>query len=155
MNCKITLALSALFLCGVSQLKAQTYTPKISKDSLTTLNASLGVLKATQKLYELKIEEAKQELEVEKLRVKLLAANDDAKDSAAKSSKHVEKMGTANVNVSAAAKIAKKAKSDMEAAHKALEKYNKQIKEVDKIRDQIIKEESKLKNNKPTLKFVY
>ncbi|MDQ8003680.1 MAG: hypothetical protein REI64_02705 [Pedobacter sp.] len=145
----------APFALGISVAKAQTYTAKVSKDSVGVLTNRLEALKISQKIQELKIEEAKEEAEVEKLRVKLLDANDRAKESAAKSSSNIAGTGTSNVNIKETEKLAKKAKSDMLDSQKALERFNKQISAVEKVRSQIQAEERKAGYKKPTIVFSY
>ncbi len=151
----IHLTIIAFSLLGLNEVKAQVYTPKVSKDSLGILKGRVEALKASQKVQELKIEEAQEEVEVEKLRVKLLAANDKAKESAEKNSKNSQGMDNGTVNLKDAEKLAKKAKSDMTDAQKALERYNKQIQRVEKKREEIAKEEKKLTYKKPVLEFKY
>ena len=145
----------APFALGLSVAKAQTYTAKVSKDSVGILTNRLEALKISQKIQELKIEEAKEEAEVEKLRLKLLDANDRAKESAAKSSSNIAGTGTSNVNIKETEKLAKKAKSDMLDSQKALERFNKQISAVEKVRSQIQAEERKAGYKKPTIVFTY
>lgn len=138
---------------GVAGAKAQVYSANVSADSLAILKSHLEALKASQKVVEMKMDEAKEEAEVEKLRIKLLAANDKAKQSAEKSSKHAEKAEGESVDVKETAKVAKQAKNDMQEAEKALDRYNKQIKKIEKLRDKIQAEERKLGYTKPTLSF--
>ncbi|RYG20149.1 MAG: hypothetical protein EOO07_05425 [Chitinophagaceae bacterium] len=150
----IYLSLAAAIL-GISTVKAQTYVAKVSKDSVGILTNRLEALKISQKIQELKIEEAKEETEVEKLRVKLLDANDKAKESAAKSSSHTSQSGSAGLNLKELEKLAKKAKNDMSDSQKALERFNKQIGTVEKIRAEIQVEERKANYKKPTIIFTY
>ena len=152
MNKKFTYLFVLLFICSISYAQAQNYVSQISKDSLSILNDRIEALKTSQKVYELKVEEAKEENEVEKLRVKLLEANDNAKQSASKNSKHTEKL-IKGVNPKETAKLAKTARSDMENAQKALDRYNKQINKVEKLREKIKSEEQKLSYKKPTITF--
>lgn len=150
----IYLSLAAAIL-GISTVKAQTYVAKVSKDSVGILTNRLEALKISQKIQELKIEEAKEETEVEKLRVKLLDANDKAKESAAKSSSRTSQSGSAGLNLKELEKLAKKAKNDMSDSQKALERFNKQIGTVEKIRAEIQVEERKANYKKPTIIFTY
>lgn len=140
---------------NVAKSKAQVYVAKVSKDSVGVLTSRMEALKASQKIQELKIEEAKEEAEVEKLRVKLLEANDKAKESAAKSSGHISKTGSSDINIKETEKLAKKAKNDMEDSQKALDRFNKQIRAVEKIRAEIQTEERKAGYKKPVVNFNY
>lgn len=135
--------------------KAQTYTPKVSKDSVGILNARLEALKVSAKLQELKIKEAEEEGEVENLRIKLLEANADAKKSAMQNSNLSEKLKSATIDSKTIGKAAKKAKSDTADAQRALERYNKQIKRVEDIRIQIQDAERKLTYKKPFIVYDY
>ncbi|SOD18064.1 hypothetical protein [Pedobacter xixiisoli] len=140
---------------GISTASAQVYVAKVSKDSVGVLTGRLEALKISQKIQELKIDEAKEEAEVEKLRVKLLEANDKAKESAAKSSGHISKTGSSDINIKETEKLAKKAKNDMEDSQKALDRFNKQIRAVEKVRAEIQTEERKAGYKKPLLSFNY
>lgn len=142
-------------MLNVATVKAQVYVAKVSKDSLNILTERLAALKASQKIQELKIEEAKEEAEVEKLRIKLLEANDKAKDAASKSNKTTQKLGEGTVDSKETDKLAKKAKSSMEDSQKALDKYNKQIGVVEKLRVEIQTEERKAGYKKPNIVFGY
>lgn len=155
MKKKYLLVLASVIIFSANQLKAQVYTAKVSKDSIAILSARMEALKASQKVQELKIDEGKEEDEVEKLRVKLLEANDKAKESAAKNSQHTEKLSGGGINAKETEKLAKRAKNDMQESQKALERYNKQIAKVEKIREQIRTEERKLDYKKPVIIFSY
>lgn len=147
--------LLAFAMLNVAKVKAQVYVAKVSKDSLNILTDRLAALKVNQKIQELKIDEAKEEAEVEKLRVKLLEANDKAKDAAGKSNKTTQKLGEGTVDSKETDKLAKKAKSAMEDSQKALDKYNKQIGLVEKLRVEIQTEERKAGYKKPNIVFGY
>ncbi len=151
---KIYLTLALAILLSLST-KAQTYTPKVSKDSLAILNARLEALKTSAKLQELKIKESEEEEEVEQLRVKLLEANANAKNSATQNSNLSEKLKANTVDSKTIEKAAKKAKNDTADAQKALERYNKQIQKVEDIRTQIQGEERKLTYKKPLIIYTY
>ncbi|WP_199120573.1 hypothetical protein [Pedobacter sp. ASV28] len=155
MNKKYIYLLLFPTLFGIGSSSAQTYVDKVSKDSLAILNGRLDVLKNIQKIQELKIREAAEEQAVEKLRIKLLEANDKAKESAAKNSKHAQKLANGSVNAKETAKMAKRAKNDMEESQNALDRYNKQIRKVEGIREQIQSEEKKLGDKKPAIIFDY
>lgn len=142
-------------MLNVVNAKAQVYVAKVSKDSLSILTSRLEALKASQKIQELKIDEAKEEAEVEKLRVKLLEANDKAKDAAGKSNKTTQKLDGGTVDAKEMEKLAKKAKNALEDSQKALDRYNKQIGVVEKIRVDIQTEERKAGYKKPTIVFVH
>lgn len=145
-----------LSLCFAANMaNAQTYTPKVSKDSLGILAARLDALKASAKVQELKIKEAQEEEEVEKLRIKLLEANGNAKASASQNNDVSEKLKTVNVDAKTLEKAAKKAKNDTADAQKALERFNKQIQKVEDIRTQIQGEERKLTYKKPFIIYDY
>lgn len=154
MNNKFIFLISALVFCSVVQTNAQKYVAEVSKDSLAILGERIEVLKASQKVYALKVDEGQEEAEVEKLRVKLLEANDKAKQSASKNSKHTEKL-VKGVDPKETLKLAKEAKKDMEDSQKALERYNKQINKVEKLREKIKNEEQKLSYKKPIVSFTY
>ena len=153
-NNKIYLTMAIVILFTLS-VKSQTYTPKVSKDSLSILNVRLDVLKASAKVQELKIKESEEEDEVEKLRVKLLEANANAKNSATQNSNLSEKLKSASVDSKTIEKAAKKAKNDTADAQRALERYNKQIQKVEDIRTQIQGEERKLTYKKPLIVYDY
>ncbi|MCJ0742104.1 hypothetical protein [Pedobacter montanisoli] len=141
---KIYTLLTVGFSLLSANVFAQKYTSQVSKDSLTTLNYRLDALKASQKLYELKIKEADEEAEVEKLRVKLTDANAKAEQAAKKNTSVAELLKDGKTEHKNVAKAAKAAQSEMAAAAKALEKYNKQIKRVEDLRAQIQSEEQKI-----------
>ena len=145
----------AIVILLTLSVKSQTYTPKVSKDSLSILNVRLDVLKASAKVQELKIKESEEEDEVEKLRVKLLEANANAKNSATQNSNLSEKLKSASVDSKTIEKAAKKAKNDTADAQRALERYNKQIQKVEDIRTQIQGEERKLTYKKPLIVYDY
>lgn len=147
--------LLAFAVLNVSKVKAQVYVAKVSKDSLNILTERLVALKASQKIQELKIEEAKEEVEVEKLRVKLLDANDKAKDATGKSHRTTQKLDGGAIEVKEMDKLAKKAKGAMEDSKKALDRYNKQIGVVEKLRLEIQTEERKAGYKKPNIVFGY
>jgi len=142
----------ALFLFLSPAVRAQSYTPNVSKDSLNVLKQRESMLKAHLKLNDLKIKESDEEAEVEKLRLKLIGANARAKESAAKNNDIGKKIG-ASATAKEIEKIAKEAKNDMNDAQKALEAYNKQLKRVDDIRSNIRVEEEKLQALQPRLLF--
>ena len=146
---------SILFLLFASTAIAQTYTPKVSKDSLGVLSARLDALKSSLKVQELKIKEAEEEADVEKLRLKLLEANDIAKIAAAQDTEVAEKLKSGKIDAKSADKILKKAKSDKTNAEKALDRFNKQIEKVEDIRTQIQGEERKLAYKKPLIVYDY
>lgn len=136
-------------------VKAQTYSPKVSKDSAAVLKARLESLKASTKVQELKIKEAEEEEEVERLRIKLLEANGNAKAAASQNNDVSEKMKNITIDAKALGKAAKKAKNDSANAQKALERFNKQINKVEDIRTQIQGEERKLTYKKPLIVYDY
>lgn len=141
---------------AASPVMAQTYTSRVSKDSVGVLANRVEVLKAGIKLIELKLDEAKQEDEVEKLRLKLLEANGNAKASAELSSKNSDKIESgASIDLKAIDKLAKKNKSNADDAQKALERFNKQIAKVENLRTEIQAEERKLGYKKPKVVYDY
>ena len=54
-----------VLLSGTTLVKAQSYTPKVSKDSVGVLVARQDALKASMKVQELKLKEAEEEADVE------------------------------------------------------------------------------------------
>ncbi|RZL13762.1 MAG: hypothetical protein EOO96_31500 [Pedobacter sp.] len=147
-----------IFLISISTLPvlAQTYTAKVSKDSLGILTNRVEILKASIKLLELKIDESKEEADVEKLGLKLLEANGNAKASAEQTNNHSSKTAAgSSIDVKAMQKLSKKAKSDADDAEKALERFNKQISKVENIRTEIQSEERKLGYKKPVIVYTY
>ncbi|RYD74498.1 MAG: hypothetical protein EOP55_15185 [Sphingobacteriales bacterium] len=147
-----------IFLISTSAipLMAQTYSARVSKDSLGVLNNRIEILKATIKILELKTEESAEESTVEKLRLKLLEANGNATSSAAKTSSQSDKTSSgSSFDLKAMDKLAKKAKSDANDAEKALERFNKQIAKVEDIRTQIQGEERKVGYKSPKVIFFY
>ncbi|MEJ5993068.1 hypothetical protein WG904_01465 [Pedobacter sp. Du54] len=153
MNAKFPYFIVAIVLLFSVNGKAQTYTPNVSKDSLGILKDRVTILKTTLKLHELKIKESEEEGDVEKLRIRLLAANARAKESAAQNSSVSKKIAT--VDAKAIERAAKNAKKDMDDAQRALDLYNKQIKRVESIRSDIRVEEGKLLGMKPLIIFNY
>lgn len=142
----IVIAVSAL------SVKAQEFNPKVSRDSAGILSAQLEALKASQKVQELKLKEFDEQQEVEKLRVKLMLANDVAKASAAKSTETADKLkGTTDIKTQE--KAAKQARNDAEDSQKALERFKKQIEKVELLRGQIQMEERKMTYKKPVIVF--
>ena len=105
---KALLLMVAIALSGAKLANAQTFTPNVSKDSVGVLTARQESLKASMKVQELKLKEAEYEAEVEKLRIKLLEANGNAKESSAQNSSEQNKPADAK----AVDKLAKKAKND-------------------------------------------
>lgn len=143
------------FCCLNLASKAQTYTPKVSKDSLGVLFGRLEILKASLKLNELKIKEAEEEADVEKLRLKLLDANNAASESNAQELDATDKLNAGKMDIKAAEKIKKRAITNNSNATKALERFNKQIEKVEDIRTQIMGEERKLAYKKPAVIYNY
>ena len=106
-------------------------------------------------LLEMKIKESEEEEEVEKLRLKLMEANGKMKVSAEKTSAHGSKTGKgAEVDLKAMEKLSKQAKNDSEDAIKALDRFNKQIAKVEKLRLEIQAEERKIGYVKPWLLLI-
>ncbi len=156
MNKKFIYLIAGFVLFSLGQLKAQMYVAQVSKDSLAILSSRIDALKASQKVQELKVDEGKEEVEVEKLRIKMLESTDKAKTSAAKIGKLTQKkIGDQGVDLKETEKMAKRAKNDMEDSQKALERYNKQINKVEKLREKIKSEEQKLGYKKPNIIFGY
>lgn len=152
MKGKIIVSLIATALLTSLFAKAQVFSPKVSRDSAGILSAQLEALKANQKIQELKIKEFEEEQEVEKLRVKLLLANDMAKASATINIETAEKLkGTTDIKNQE--KAAKQAKNDAEDAQKALDRFKKQIEKVELLRAQIQVEERKLTYKNTTVVF--
>lgn len=146
-----------LLLIALSSFKlsAQTYEAKVSKDSVNILNNRIEVLKASIKIHELKIEESDEETQVEKLRIKLLEANNEAKESSEKYSKFSNKTsGESSLNLKEIQKLAKKSQTATDDAAKALDRFHKQIAKVEEIRTKITAEERKLGYKKPNLQFI-
>lgn len=135
--------------------KAQNYSAKVSRDSVGILNARMDALKASIKVQELKLKEFEEEVAVEKLRLKLLEANGNAKESAIQHNDLTEKLKSGGVDAKTSEKVAKKAKNDMLDAQKALERFNKQIEKVESVRNEIKTEERKLLYKKPVILYNY
>ncbi|MES2650433.1 MAG: hypothetical protein V4663_01770 [Bacteroidota bacterium] len=153
MNTKFTYLIIAFALLLTNSANAQSYTPNVSKDSLTVLKDRGTALKASLKIHELKIKESEEETDVEKLRIKLLKANEKAKASAAENNEVSKKLSTGSLDSKTIQKIAQRAKDDMSDSQKALDSYHKQIRRVESIRSEIRIEEGKVSNKKPTLIF--
>jgi len=153
MSTKFTFLIGGFALLFGTTVRAQSYMPNVSKDSLNVLKDRVTILKASLKIQELKIKESEEEGDVERLRIKLLAANANSKESASKNSELSKKLSSGTLDAKAIEKIARKAKDDMASAQKALDSYNKQIKRVEDIRSDIRVEEEKLKGMKPYLSF--
>ncbi|GGI22271.1 hypothetical protein [Pedobacter mendelii] len=144
------------FTVAAAPVIAQTYMSRVSKDSVSILSTRVEVLKAGIKLLELKINEAKEEEEVEKLRLKLLEANGYAKSSAEQVSNSNNKtISGSSIDLKAMEKLSKKAKISSDDAQKALDRFNKQISRVEDIRTEIQGEERKLGYKKPKIVYDY
>jgi hypothetical protein len=151
MKINITVILIVISISAFS-VKAQEFNPKVSRDSVGILSAQIEALKASQKVQELKLKEFDEQQEVEKLRVKLMLANDIAKASTLKSTEIAEKLkGTTDIKTQERA--AKQAKTDTEDAQKVSERFKKQIEKVELLRGQIQMEERKLTYKKPIVLF--
>ncbi len=137
----------------VGKLSAQGFVAQVPKDSLQVLTQRVEALKASLKIYELKVKEASEEVEVEKLRVKLVQANETAKKSAQNNSDMAAKLKKGTTDSKTAEKIAKQAKNDTADAQKAIERYHKQISKVETLRTEIRNEERKLTARQPTVIF--
>lgn len=147
---------ACFIIAGSTSAMAQTYSPKVSKDSLRLLNGKVDVIKMQMKVLDLKIKEAEEEMNVEKLRLKLLEIKNNSKESADKASRNIDKTDAgSSIDLKNMAKLAKKAKSDADESQKALSRYNKQISKVEDIRTQIQGEERKLGYKKPQLIYDY
>ena len=153
MNIKLTYITVAIAFLSATTVKSQSYTPNVSKDSLGILKDRVVILKANLKIHELKIKESEEETDVEKLRVKLIAANAKAKESAIQNSDLSKKIASGNLDSKEIEKSAKRAKDDMANSQNALESYNKQIKRVEAIRSDIRVEEGKIISRKPLIIF--
>ena len=148
--------LSVIVVMATTPLMAQTYTPRVSKDSVGILKNRIDVLKASINLQELKIKESEEEADVEKLRIKLLEANGNAKSSSEKANKIGNRTEAgASIDLKEMAKLAKNAKNDAEDAQRALDRFNIQIDKVEDIRKDIEKEERKLGYKKPIIIYDY
>lgn len=152
---KITLFLVAVILTAAVPAFAQTYSAKVQKDSVAVLTSRIDQLKANLKLLELKVKESQEETEVEKLRIKLLKANENAKKSSEKANKGTKSNAGAgsDIDLKELEKLSKKVKSDQDDAQKALERFNKQISKVESIRTQIQTEERKISGKRPEVIF--
>ncbi len=155
MKIKLRFLMLLIIVLFTYVVKAQTYTPNVSKDSLAVLNTRLDILKASIKLQELKIKESEEETDVEKLRIKLLEANGNAKESMLKSSNMSEQLKAGTQDAKAMEKVAKKAKNDASDAIKALDRFNKQIEKIESLRIEIKAEERKLSYKKPIILYNY
>lgn len=153
MKIKFTYLIVAFALLFVTTANAQSYTPNVSKDSLNVLKDRISVLKTSLKINELKIKEFEAEEDVERLRIKLLKANEKAKVSAAKNSEMSKDLGTGTLEKKEVEKMASRAKNDMADSQKALESYKKQISRVESIRSDIRIEEGKISAIKPRIVF--
>ena len=143
--------ITIFLLFGIKFANSQTFVPKVSKDSLGVLEARQDALKASLKVQDLKVKESEYEVEVEKLRLKLLEANGNAKESAAKNSSEEAKM----LDAKAMEKLAKKAKNDASDASRALNRYEKQRDKIEELRSEIRAEERKLTYKKPIIIYNY
>ncbi|WP_354359394.1 hypothetical protein [Pedobacter sp. UYP30] len=149
---KLIFAVVAIFAC--ISVSAQTYTPKVSKDSLKIINTKIDVLKQNIRVLELKVKEADEEANVEKLRIKLLEANGDAKASLEKREENTDRSSSSN-DQDKVNKLAKDAQRDSKDAQRALDHYDKQIKKVEDFRAEITSEERKLTYKKPIIVYDY
>ena len=154
MNIKLIYIMVAISFLSATTVKSQSYTPNVPKDSLSVLKDRVLILKANLKIYELKIKEAEEETNVEKLRVRLIAANAKAKESATQNSDLSKKIGSGTLDAKAIERSARKAKNDMANSQSALESFNKQIKRVETIRSDIRIEEGKMNSIKPLIIFI-
>ena len=153
MNIKLIYIMVAISYLSTTTVKSQSYTPKVSKDSLSVLKNRVIILKANLKIHELKIKEVEEEINVEKFRIRLIAANAKAKASAIKNSDLSKKIGSGALDAKAIERSAKKAKDDMATSQSALASFKKQIKRVEAIRSVIRIEEGKINSKKPRITF--
>lgn len=135
---------------------AQTYTANVSQDSVKTLNNRIELLKTNVKILELKVKESEEEAVVEKLRLKLLEANGKAKASAEESNTYSSKtVSGSSIDMKSMDKMSMKVKGDAAEARKALQKFNKQVANVEEVRAEIKTEERKIGYRKPSVVFSY
>ncbi|MGY3052637.1 hypothetical protein ACVWYG_000833 [Pedobacter sp. UYEF25] len=137
-----------------SAASAQTYTPKVSTDSLKIILTKIEVLKQHIKVLELKGKEADEETLVEKLRINLLEANGEAKVSLEKREENTNRSSGID-DQTKVKKLAISAERAAINAKKALDRFNKQVKKVEDLRAEIISEVRKLSYKKPSIVYEY
>ncbi|MDN3586948.1 hypothetical protein QWY86_09730 [Pedobacter aquatilis] len=151
---KFLFAILLVTTCKVSM--AQTYTANVSQDSVKTLNNRIELLKTNVKILELKVKESEEEAAVEKLRLKLLEANGKAKASVEESNTYSSKtVSGSSIDMKSMDKMSMKVKGDAAEARKALQKFNKQVANVEEVRAEIKTEERKIGYRKPSVVFSY
>ena len=135
-------------------VSAQTFNPRVSKDSLKILTTKMEILKLNIKVLELKVKEAEAETDVEKLRINLLESKGDAAASLEKREENTDRSSRLE-DQTKVKKLAKNAERDAKDAKKALDRFDKQKGKIDEIRAEIIAEVRKLTYKKPIIIFDY
>lgn len=147
--------ITGVFCLIASAVSAQNYNAKISRDSLSVLQARMEVLKGAIKLNELKISEAELEADIEKQKLKVVDLNGSEKAAAEESSRLSDALKTGKeTDIKKVEKMSKKATNSAKDVKNALEKLRKQIDRVEELRTEIQTEERKMGNRTPLIIYV-
>ena len=151
----LKLFISVLLCLIASSVSAQNYNARISRDSLSVLQARMEVLKGAIKLHELKISEAELEADIEKQKLKVVDLNGSEKAAAEESSRLSDALKTGKeTDIKKVEKMAKKATNSAKDVKNALEKLRRQIDKIEELRSEIQTEERKLANRNPLVIYV-
>lgn len=144
--------LMLLFCTTTLSVSAQSYTSKVSRDSVAVLNSRVEVLKSAIKLNELKLAEAEQEAAIEKQKLKIVDLNGSEKAASEESKRLSEALKAGSeTDVKKVEKMSKKATANARDVKNALEKLQKQIDKVEETRTDIQTEERKLSHRNPLI----
>lgn len=147
--------ISVLFCLIASSVSAQNYNARISRDSLSVLQARMEVLKGAIKLHELKISEAELEADIEKQKLKVVDLNGSEKAAAEESSRLSDALKAGKeTDIKKVEKMSKKATNSAKDVKNALEKLRRQVDKIEELRTEIQTEERKLANRNPLVVYV-
>lgn len=140
-------------LVGLS-VSAQNYNAKISRDSVAVLQSRLEVLKSSIKLNELKLNEAEQEAEIEKQKLKIVDLIGSEKAAAEESRRLSDALKAGReTDIKKVERMSKKAANSAKDVKNATEKLHKQIDKIEELRTVIQTEERKLANRTPIITY--
>lgn len=149
---KLKYLLTTLLCFSISVLSAQNYISKVSRDSVSILDARTEVLKMASKVNQLKLSEAKQEADIEKQKLKIIDLRGSDKDAAKESARLADALKEGKeTDMKKAEKMSRKASGTAKDLKNALEKLQKQIDQVEETRTSIQTEERKLASRNPLI----
>ncbi len=152
---KIRKLLLTSFICFCSgYVFAQTFTPRIARDSAAVLTARISVLKSVLKLNELKLSEAEQEVDIEKQKLRIIELRGNEKTATEESDRVADaaKAGR-ETDMKKVDKLARRASSKSKSLDNAIEKLQKMIFKVEDTHTEIETEERKLLSRDPQIIF--